>query len=328
MTNRTEPFPAGLIPPQIDPVPDGIPRPLWSVMIPTYNCAQYLRHTLESVLAQDPGADQMQIEVVDDCSMLDDPAAVVREVGRDRVCFYQKTKNEGAIANFNTCIKRSTGSLVHILHGDDWIAPGFYDVVGRAFSAHQDAWLISTRVFFVDENDIISGVTKRLPKFESSPCDDTTPFWFSNPLQFAGVVVRREAYEVAGGFLPALVHTADWEMWARLISRGSGIVLPVTLGGYREFAGNDTSRLRTTAENLRDRQRLGVVFSRNYSNFPRKAFLRFLSRLAEEQFVEYRRKGDNEAAFASKKVWSQTADLWGRVRYALASAKRLVRADV
>ena len=55
-----------------------------SVMIPTYNCATFLRTTLESVLAQDPGPEQMQIEVVDDHSTEDDPAVVVRALGAGR----------------------------------------------------------------------------------------------------------------------------------------------------------------------------------------------------------------------------------------------------
>src|SRR6266404_6785487 len=94
-------------PPAIAPVQDGVHRPLWSVMIPAFNCAKYLQQTLESVLAQDQGSDQMQIEVVDDCSTTDDPKAVVEEVGKGRVAFHRKPKNEGAITNFNACIQRT-----------------------------------------------------------------------------------------------------------------------------------------------------------------------------------------------------------------------------
>jgi Glycosyl transferase family 2 len=49
-------------------VSEGVRRPLWSVMIPTFHCARFLHQTLESVLSQDPGPDVMQIEIVDDCS--------------------------------------------------------------------------------------------------------------------------------------------------------------------------------------------------------------------------------------------------------------------
>jgi glycosyltransferase involved in cell wall biosynthesis len=111
-------------PPPIDPVSDGQPRPFWSVMIPTYNCAQYLRETLASVLAQDPGPEDMEIEVVDDQSTRDDPEAVVRELARGRVRFFRQPQNRGAIRTFNTCIARSRGRWLHILHGDDTVRPG------------------------------------------------------------------------------------------------------------------------------------------------------------------------------------------------------------
>ena len=39
---------------RIEPVPAGVQRPLWSVMIPTFNCNQYLETTLESVLRKIP----------------------------------------------------------------------------------------------------------------------------------------------------------------------------------------------------------------------------------------------------------------------------------
>src|SRR5690242_12222648 len=76
--------------PRIDPVPDDVGRPFWSVMIPTYNGTDYLREALESVLRQDPGPDQMQIELVDNCSTRNDPEIVAREIGGGRVACYRQ----------------------------------------------------------------------------------------------------------------------------------------------------------------------------------------------------------------------------------------------
>src|SRR5438128_483601 len=109
------------------PVTEGsMPRPLWSVMIPTFHCARFLRQTLESVLSQDPGPDVMQIEVIDDCSTQDDPESVVRAVAGERVHFFRQPKNVGHTRNFETCLQRARGYLVHLLHGDDAVLPGFY----------------------------------------------------------------------------------------------------------------------------------------------------------------------------------------------------------
>ena len=83
--------------PRIEPVPSSVARPMWSVMIPTYNCARYLRKTLESVLAQDRGPKSMQIEVVDDCSTEDDPEAVVAEFLKVMLPLADSTVKRGAI---------------------------------------------------------------------------------------------------------------------------------------------------------------------------------------------------------------------------------------
>ena len=80
MTTRLAP--TGNPYPPIEAVADHGARPFWSIMIPVYNCAEYLRVTLASVLAQFPPEDDAQIEVIDDCSTRDDPAAVVGGVRR------------------------------------------------------------------------------------------------------------------------------------------------------------------------------------------------------------------------------------------------------
>ena len=77
---------------KINQITDEVKRPLWSVLIPTHNCAHYLRETLQSVLAQDPGEAIMEIIVVDDHSTKDDPEAVVKEFGKAACSLLDKKK--------------------------------------------------------------------------------------------------------------------------------------------------------------------------------------------------------------------------------------------
>jgi hypothetical protein len=306
--------------PLIVPVPEGIRRPLWSVMIPTFNCAEYLRQTLQSVLGQDPGPDQMQIEVVDDCSTKDDPEAVVRELGRGRVTFHRKLNNAGAIANFNTCIERSRGVLIHILHGDDAVLPGFYSTIAGMAAEHPECALYATRCFFIDEEGYYTAVTGRLPALESAPGADATGFLSWNPLQFAGVAIRRSFFEQQGGFLPQLVHTADWEMWARAVASARGMVHPSVLAMYRVFAANDTGRLMRTAENLADEERLCDVLrgrhpELNVVEFHQRIFCKSCAQ--EERFA---RQGDREAV-AANRAFRRARHSWSNLGFRL---KRLV----
>jgi glycosyltransferase involved in cell wall biosynthesis len=286
--------------PPISPLPEGIQQPLWSVMIPTFNCAQYLRHTLKSVLEQDPGSEQMQIEVIDDCSTKDDPEAVVREMGRGRVTFHRKPQNAGAIANFNTCIERSRGKLVHILHGDDCVLPGFYTTVAGMAAEHPECALYATRSFFADEEGHYTSVTGRLPELENAPGADVKRFFSGNPLQFAGVAVRRAFYEQEGGFLAQLVHTADWEMWARAVANGRGMVNPSVLAMYRVFAANDTGRLMRTAENLVDEERLCAVLHDRHPELNAAELRRHIFSKAFWQEERFARLGDREAVAANR----------------------------
>lgn len=305
-----------LAPPLIEPVPVGTPRPLWSVMIPTYNCAAYLRQTLESVLAQYLRPEQMQIEVVDDCSTKDDPEAVVREVGKGHVAFFRKSANEGAVANFNTCIQRSIGQLVHILHGDDYVLPGFYRCLTSTAERHPAVALIASRSFFVDEDGVILGVTGRIPELEGG-AQAVESFFYNTPVQTPGVVVRRSFYERRGGFLPALVHTADCEMWARATGFEGGVVIRDVLACYRTFAVNDSGRLARAGENLRDLDRLNDLFAHRYSAFDRQRALLRVCNLALTQAERFSQSGDWEAYRANIRYWKANAPPLKRLRRAL-----------
>jgi glycosyltransferase involved in cell wall biosynthesis len=295
-------------------------------MIPTYNCATYLRQTLESVLAQDPGPDRMQIEVVDDVSTKDDPEAVVRELGKGRVQFYRHPRNVGATANFNTCLQRSRGRWVHILHGDDYILPGFYQHFGQVAQQLPDTGLIACRVFRVDEQGEIESLLDRTQALEQ-PSRDVTEYVYENPCQFCGVVLSRSVVEITGGFSPDLCHTADWEMWIRAIRERGGVCLNRPLACYRVFAGNDTARLRRTGENLRDILRVGSMFEATVPTFDPSRFRNMVCTSALRQALFFARLGDGEAARANRQVWRELATWKDRVIETLRSVWRHVQKD-
>lgn len=237
-------------------------RPTWSVMIPTYNCARYLEKTLESVLAALP-ASEIEIVVVDDCSKSDDPEEVVARVGAGRVRFSRNDKNIGATATFNRCLTLARGQLVHILHGDDAVLPGFYSRVETAMTAAPDAGACACRHARMDERgrwlDLGGPLTEDLATSQS--------LFRRNTLTAPAVVVRRDVIERVGGFRTDLVHAADWDLWKRIALVSRIVVVNEPLLLYRVHSGQDTSRLVKTATNIRDAAH-AIEVSRGYTTDP------------------------------------------------------------
>ena len=89
-------------------------RGVISVVIPTFNRAGWLRHALDSVLAQT--YQDFEIVVVDDGST-DDTQSVVRSYGQQVRYVYQN--NEGRGAARNTGVQDARGDLIAFLDSDD-----------------------------------------------------------------------------------------------------------------------------------------------------------------------------------------------------------------
>jgi glycosyltransferase involved in cell wall biosynthesis len=288
-----------MTPPLIQSVALGIKRPRWSVMIPTYNCARFLRETLQSVLSQDIDPAEMQIEVVDDCSSSDDPEAIVREFGQGRVSFFRKAANAGATENFNTCIARSIGTYLHILHGDDFIKPGFYRAVEQSIDQYGDSVdLYIIRCIVVNEIGEIDSMSPRIKDFEA-PTSDPSSLFLTNSVRTPGCIIKRSFYEQNGGFLNALVHTADWELWARATSLGKALFINELLAVYRSFDGNDTGKLARTGEIIRDYYRLSQVMADRYPSYPYLEYLQSIVQNAAQLSWKFRGLEDHVAANAN-----------------------------
>lgn len=276
-------------------------HPRWSVMIPTFNCAQLLESTLKSVLQQDPGPDLMQIEVVDDCSTKDRPEDVVQDLGRGRVQFYRQSVNLGVTKNFNSCLARSRGELVHLLHGDDMVEPNFYEEVGNAATRYPSVALIATNSIIMNDMGEVQSVSPQISAWQR-PSRDVRSLYYENSFRTPAMVVRRSFYERWGGYDETLCHTADWEMWARAIAFGGGVVLEQALARYRMFAGNDTSKLARTAENVRDCLRCGERLAARHRDFDVAKFRDLMAQHCRWHIHQFTRMGDLDAAHCHQQL--------------------------
>jgi GT2 family glycosyltransferase len=276
-------------------------------MIPTFNPrADYLAQALGSVLAQDPGAERMQIEVVDDCSTKVDVAPMVSSIARDRVSFSRTPTNLGLARCWNTSIERSRGLWVHILHQDDYVGAGFYTRLEAIADSHPEVGLIASRSFIVYEDGIIGGPSDRIFSLENGG-NSIVDFLYDMPIPFPGVVVRRQSYEELGGFRPDLTLTVDGEMWARVIAGAGGLVTPDALAFYRDHRESETKRLWNAGEGLADIARKNSLFSKLYVNFDAKFAKRRLlkeARLYEQWLTE---SGDEKGARACRDFWKKAA---------------------
>jgi glycosyltransferase involved in cell wall biosynthesis len=238
-------------PPVIPVLTHDINRPLWSVMIPTYNCSQYLIENIRSVLAQDPGPEYMQIEVVDDFSTDTDIESLVLEIGKGRVSYYRQPENVGSLRNFETCINRATGSYIHLLHGDDQVLTGFYTEIEYLFKTFPEAGAAFTGFTFVDEQNLRLYDNQELLNEPGLLKNWLPQIARTQLIQPPAIVVKRSVYEKLGSFY-AVHYGEDWEMWVRIAAHYPVAHSPRKLALYRVHQNNITSRYFLTGQSITD----------------------------------------------------------------------------
>ena len=236
-------------------------------MIPVYDPdAAYLEQALRSVLLQDPGRELMQIEVVDDCSPKVDVGVLVEKIAGQRVKLSKTPQNLGLAGCWNTCIERSRGRWVHILHQDDWVLPEFYDRFQSLIHTAPDLNAAHARHIFADAE----GHWQVLSALETRTAGELAEFaraiavW--QRLQCAAVVVKRSTYERLGGYRTDIPFVLDWEMWCRIAASGRWGYVPQTLAVYRCHPQSETVRLRRAGLTVRDQLAGGMLARANFTS--------------------------------------------------------------
>lgn len=125
--------------------------PLISVIVLTYNSAEYVLSTLESIYRQDY-AGLIELIIGDDCSTDGTVEICKAWVAEHKMRFkqtyiLQQTTNVGVVGNINSCLKNASGKWIKDIAGDDILADNALSIMYRyAIGGDEEKVFISSAV--------------------------------------------------------------------------------------------------------------------------------------------------------------------------------------
>jgi len=213
-----------------------------SVIIPTWNRAGYLRETLESVVAQD--IQPLEILVVDDGST-DDTAEVVDAFAP--LARRLSTSRVGPARAFQTGAEAARGELLALRDDDDIWRPAFLKVLTDSLAERPGAVVAFCRPDHIDgEGRDLPGVTLSREPTEGNVFQHLLEGNFLR--SFSSALVRRSAFDRAGGLDPELRTSMDWDLWLRLARIGEFRLVPRPLARKRLHGENYSDNLHLVYE--------------------------------------------------------------------------------
>jgi glycosyltransferase involved in cell wall biosynthesis len=221
--------------PQVaQPVLHGSAEMRVSVIIPTYNSANWVTEAVASALGQTyPAA---EIIVVDDGST-DDTSSRIAEFGSK--LRYIRKENGGVSSARNRGIEEVTGDWIAFLDADDIWHPRKLEFQAAALKARPKLGMLGT--FFFSWPGTIPEVSSTwVEDFEEIGLDDLI---VRNLLGTSTIIVRTDLIRASGPFDITLRGPEDHDMWIRVARLTQVAKIRMKLAGYRHVPGSLSSNV-------------------------------------------------------------------------------------
>jgi len=225
-----------------------------TVLMPVFNGAQYLRASIDTVLAQ--SFEDFELLIVDDGST-DATAAIARSYADQRVRLISHERNLGLSSALNHGLDAARAGLIARQDADDLSHPSRLAAQYRFLSSHPDVALVGSQASAID-----AAGRPRAPVDRS--LEELSIRWyglFDNPFIHTSVMFRRDVIrDECGGFDPAFdPYSQDYALWIKVMRAHPVANLPERLVTYRV---HESSIIGALDDSLRDndyRTRFGGI---------------------------------------------------------------------
>lgn len=224
--------------------------PTVSVVMATYNHADFVVQAIESVLGQRGVA--LEFLIADDGSV-DATRDVVAAVSDRRIRFFPHERNRGACTVTNELVSRARGEFIALINSDDrWCADD--KLACQLAILRDDPVLAATfgRARFIDRYG--AAIEKAALPFGSVfDQENRSPghwlrrfFELGNCLCHPTMLIRRACYDEIGLYNNRLRQLPDFDQWIRLVKRHPIHVSERELVDFRILPGENASGQTST----------------------------------------------------------------------------------
>ena len=204
----------------------------FSVIMPLYNKAPYVRKAVESVVGQTYG--DWELWMVDDGST--DGSGDVAKSFTDSRIHYHKQENAGVGAARNNGVAQSTAPWICFLDADDWWEPTFLEEMAGLIDRHPDAGIYGTSYYIVKNGQkrvAPIGVAEGFEEGEINYCHVYAKT-LCMPLTSISVCMPRAIFDETGGFKHHLKLGEDFDLWIRIALKHKVALLNKPLSNYNQ----------------------------------------------------------------------------------------------
>lgn len=187
---------------------------LVSVIIPTYNRANYIVKSLQSVLTQTYR--NLEVIVVNDGST--DETKTKLEPFLDRISYFEKT-NGGKSSALNLGLEHISGDFVWVFDDDDVALPELVASHLSVFELQPEVGFVYSGYAFFEGNDA-DNVIETVEATSHPEAEMVGQLLCGNFISGVSVVVRRKCYDRVGIYDERLIRAQDYDMWIRLARAG------------------------------------------------------------------------------------------------------------
>lgn len=226
--------------------------PYFSVIIPLYNKAPYIRKTVESVLGQTFG--DFELIIVDNGSN-DGSSEIVSQFNDPRLSVHRMEENVGVSNARNIGVELSSAPYVTFLDADDWWEPSFLEEMTKLMERHPDAGIYGTGYWIVKNGKkrlAPIGVDEGFTEGEINYCQVYAKT-LCMPLSSISVCIPREVFDEAGGFPLGITLGEDFMLWLRIAMTHKTVLLNHPLANYNQdvdIAYRGTHHLHPPMQNM------------------------------------------------------------------------------